>query len=96
MDNKTHSNFTIDEMSEDNNRSRARRVNVSGYKEERAVRDDELSQNGNDPAEKQKIINQNIKLKEQIFELSQQLEEILEKDRNRKRKFGPINPNDDD
>ena len=52
MDNKTHSNFTIDEMSEDNNRSRARRVNVSGYKEERAVRDDELSQNGNDPAEK--------------------------------------------
>ena len=45
--------------------------------------------------QKEKLIEQNIKLKTQIFELAKQLDEILIKDKTRKKKYG-ISPEDDD
>ena len=45
--------------------------------------------------QKEKLIQQNIKLKAQIYELAKQLDEILVKDKNRKKKYG-ISQNDDD
>ena len=89
-------NMSYEEINESGARSRIRHQNISGYKEERPILDDDEHPQIQDSAEKDKIINQNIRLKEQIFQLSNQLEEILEKDRNRKRKLGPINHNDDD
>jgi hypothetical protein len=38
--------------------------------------------------QKERLIEQNIKLKTQIFELAKQLDEILDKDKNKKKKFG--------
>ena len=45
--------------------------------------------------QKEKLIEQNIKLKAQIYELAKQLDEILVKDKTRKKKYG-INQDDDD
>lgn len=45
---------------------------------------------------KEKLIEQNIKLKAQIYELAVQLDEILNKDRSKKRKYGLSNQEDDD
>ena len=38
--------------------------------------------------QKEKLIEQNIKLKTQIYELAKQLDEILIRDKNRKKKYG--------
>jgi hypothetical protein len=45
--------------------------------------------------EKEKLIDQNIKLKTQIFDLTRQLDEIMGRDQNRKKKFG-IKEGEDD
>ena len=45
--------------------------------------------------QKEKLIEQNIKLKTQIYELAKQLDEILNKDKSRKKKYG-ISHDDDD
>lgn len=45
---------------------------------------------------KEKLIQQNIKLKTQIYELAVQLDEILNKDRQKKKKYGLHSPADDD
>jgi chromosome segregation ATPase len=72
----------------------------AGYHRSEAAEAEEDEPKGqsqsNGQSEKEKIIEQNIRLKEQIFELSQQLEEILEKDKGRKRRLGGISPGDDE
>lgn len=49
--------------------------------------------------QKQKLIEQNIKLKTQIYQLALQLDEILQKDKSKKKKYGLnsiLNIDDDD
>ena len=45
---------------------------------------------------KEKLIEQNIKLKAQIYELAVQLDEILNRDRAKKKKYGISNAEDED
>lgn len=46
-------------------------------------------------SDKEKLIDQNIKLKTQIFDLSRQLDEIMGKEQGRKKKYG-IKEGEDD
>lgn len=47
--------------------------------------------------QKQKLIEQNIKLKTQIYQLALQLDQILQKDKSKKKKYGlTLNLDDDD
>jgi hypothetical protein len=47
-------------------------------------------------SQREKLIEQNIKLKTQIYELAKQMDEILLKDKARKKKYGMSTGEEDD
>lgn len=66
-------------------------TNVQTY----MLSEEELGQDIGTKTQKQYLIDQNIKLKTQIFELSKELDEIIARDKQRKKNYGSIRQDDE-
>lgn len=88
-------------LSNSNNKTKSKQATIndedSVYHSPRGLKkEDNFLEAENMMSDKEKLIDQNIKLKTQIFDLSRQLDDIMGKEQNRKKKYGIKEGEDDE